>query len=75
MISNRGVKVWPDGMPETFTTDHWRCRYMTANGSPASHQAIVGLLGRVASAGIDFVKTEHLCTFDGEPGFSKGQGE
>ncbi len=22
MITNRGVKVWPDGLPETFCTDH-----------------------------------------------------
>jgi isocitrate dehydrogenase len=28
MITNRGVKVFPDGMPETFCTDHWRCRYL-----------------------------------------------
>jgi isocitrate dehydrogenase len=75
MISNRGVKVWPDGMPETFTTDHWRCRFMQTGGAPVAHQEIVALLGRVAAAGLDFIKTEHLCTFDGEPGFSKGQGE
>jgi isocitrate dehydrogenase len=69
------VKVWPDGMPETFTTDHWRCRFMQTGGAPVAHQEIVALLGRVAAAGLDFIKTEHLCTFDGEPGFSKGQGE
>src|SRR2546426_2619916 len=27
-ITNRGAKVWPGGMPETFCTDHWRCRFM-----------------------------------------------
>ena len=27
MITNRGVKVYPDGLPETFCTDHWRCRF------------------------------------------------
>ncbi|WBL36835.1 NADP-dependent isocitrate dehydrogenase [Tepidiforma flava] len=73
MITNRGVKVWPEGLPETFCTDHWRCRFM-ADGA-TSHAAIVGLLGRLAGAGIDFIKTEHLCTFDGEAAFSKGQGE
>jgi isocitrate dehydrogenase len=73
MISNRGVKVWPEGMPETFCTDHWRCRFLAEGAT--SHGAIVGLLGRLAAAGIDFIKTEHLCTFDGEAGFSKGQGE
>jgi hypothetical protein len=28
MITNRGVKVWPGGFPETFCTDHWRCRFV-----------------------------------------------
>ncbi len=27
LITNRGVKVWPQGFPETFCTDHWRCRF------------------------------------------------
>jgi len=27
-ITNRGARVWPHGMPETFTTDHWRGRFM-----------------------------------------------
>jgi isocitrate dehydrogenase len=27
LITNRGVKVYPEGMKETFCTDHWRCRY------------------------------------------------
>ena len=28
MISNRGLTVYPNGQPETFCTDHWRCRFM-----------------------------------------------
>ncbi len=75
MITNRGVKVWPDGLPETFCTDHWRCRFLAASGQPFDHAAIVGLLTRLAEAGIDFIKTEHLYTFDGEPGYSLGQGQ
>ena len=74
MITNRGVKVWPGGMPETFCTDHWRCRFMNGGG-PVSLHDIVGLSLRAAEAGVDFIKTEHLCTFDGEPGFSLGQGQ
>jgi isocitrate dehydrogenase len=75
MITNRGVKVWPQGLPETFLTDHWRCRFMAKPGTLLSHEAIAELLGRLAGAGIDFIKTEHLCTFDGEPGYSLGQGQ
>ena len=74
MITNRGVKVWPGGIPETFCTDHWRCRFMNGGGSIDLHE-IVALGGRAVVAGIDFIKTEHLCTFDGEAGFTLGQGQ
>ncbi len=74
MISNRGTKVWPDGLPETFCTDHWRCRFKSQNGSMANAD-VVALLDRANSAGVDFIKTEHLYTFDGEEGFQRGQGE
>ena len=36
---------------------------------------IVALLSRIAAAGLDFVKTENLSDFDGERGYSLGQGE
>jgi isocitrate dehydrogenase len=79
MLTNRGVKVWPGGFPETFCTDHWRCRFMgtSADGQPEtiSHTRIIRLLQALASAEIDFIKTENLCTFSGEPGFALGQGQ
>lgn len=76
MITNRGVKVWPDGFPETFHTDHWRCRFQpAADGGTIAHARIVELLARLAESNIDFIKTEHLYTFDGTPGFSLGQGQ
>jgi isocitrate dehydrogenase len=75
MITNRGVKVWPGGMPETFCTDHWRVRYMGAPGKELNQGMIVDLLRNLGATGVDFVKTEGLYTFDGEPGFSLGQGQ
>jgi len=76
MITNRGVKVFPEGLPETFCTDHWRCRFVAQeDGGSVGHEQIIALLARVHSAGLDFIKTEHLCTFDGEIGYSLGQGE
>ena len=63
-----------NGLPETFCTDHWRCRFM-AEGREVGREKIVALLGRFAGAGLDFIKTENLCTFDGVPGFSLGQGQ
>ena len=76
MISNRGVKVWPDGHSETFCSDHWRCRFEPeTKGGKVAHAQVVSLLGRIADEGFDFIKTEGLYTFDGQPGFSLDQGE
>jgi isocitrate dehydrogenase len=75
LITNRGVKVWPQGLPETFCTDHWRCRFEAHPGKAPNKATLAQLLGRLASAGVEFVKTEHLFTFDGVPGYSLGQGQ
>ncbi|WP_299393942.1 isocitrate/isopropylmalate family dehydrogenase, partial [Pelagibius sp.] len=75
MITNRGVKVWPEGLPETFCTDHWRCRYVAKQGQVFNKAMIVELQKSLAFSGVDFIKTEHLFTFDGEPGYSLGQGQ
>ena len=75
MVTNRGVKVYPEGLPETFCTDHWRCRYQAAKGRTVTLSQVLSLLMRVGNAGFDFVKTEHLYTFDGQSGFSLGQGQ
>jgi len=75
MISNRGVKVWPGGLPETLRVDHWRCRFIAPRLESAYHSHVVELLGRLDRAGVDFVKTEGLYRFDGEPGYSLGQGQ
>lgn len=73
-ISNRGIKVWPDGFPETMQTEHWQCRYLSG-GTATTHDALAALLGRAAAADVDFIKTENLFTFDGDRGYSLGQGE
>lgn len=75
LITNRGVKVFPGGMKETFCTDHWRCRFQTAEQDVVSHNDILELLGQIQTLGFDFIKTEHLYAFDGVRGFSLAQGE
>lgn len=76
LITNRGVKVWPGGYPETFCTDHWRCRFRARTPTnTTTHAAIIGLMTRIEKTGLDFIKTEHLCNFDGVAGYSLGQGE
>ncbi len=67
MITNRGVKVWPNGMPETLCTQHYRARY---TAQKITQRDILTLLGQMADAGIDILKTESLRSFDGKRGYS-----
>ncbi|WP_456278275.1 NADP-dependent isocitrate dehydrogenase [Bacillus sp. AK128] len=76
VITNRGVKVYPNGFPETFTTDHWRCRFqMSAANSEITNDDIIKLLDRVQQTGLDFIKIENLYRFNDERGYSLGQGQ
>lgn len=75
LITNRGVKVYPDGMKETFCSDHWRVRFFNADQSTITHGQVLDVLKQVEDLGFDFIKTENLYTFDGERGFSLAQGE
>ncbi|MEM8970080.1 MAG: NADP-dependent isocitrate dehydrogenase, partial [Bacteroidota bacterium] len=75
MITNRGVKVWPEGFEETFCTDHWRCRYEVENGHPAAKHSIPELLSNALQEDVDVIKTENLYEFDGVRGYSLGQGQ
>jgi isocitrate dehydrogenase len=75
LITSRGVKVWPHGMPETSLSDHWRCRFMAEEGIAMNHTMLIQLLTRINGAGVDFIKTETLYNFDGAAGYSLGQGQ
>ncbi len=84
MITNRGVKVYPKGLPETFCTDHWRCRFVSEHADvnasepvylKIDYSEILNLLKELNKSGFDIIKTENLYHFDGERGFSLGQGE
>lgn len=75
MITNRGVKVWPNGFEETFCTDHWRCRFETDNGHTVDSKRIPELLSRAIDHQINVIKTENLYEFDGHRGYSLGQGQ
>ena len=75
LITNRGVKVWPGKMEETFMSDHWRLQYRPDDGKIMTHAQIVALLDSITKTGLDFIKIETLCTFDGKPGYSLAQGE
>lgn len=74
MITNRGTKVWPNGFPETFCTDHWRCRFQLDGGAAQYHQ-VVSLLDSLNKHGLDIIKTENLYNINGQQSYSAGQGQ
>ncbi len=72
-ISNRGIRVWPNGQPETFVTNHWRLRYFSdiAPGKdPIRRETILKIMQRLLTEGYDVIKTENLYNFDGVRGYS-----
>lgn len=75
IITNRGVRVNPGGMPETFCSDHWRVRYLPSDESTNNFAGVLSLLGAVHAEGLEVIKTEHLYDFNGERGYTLGQGE
>lgn len=82
LITNRGVKVWPEGFEETFKVDHWRTRWLPTKKEDVvvKYEDIMKLMSAIHDAGFDVIKTENLCYFknvDGTltPGYSMGQGE
>lgn len=84
LITNRGVKVYPNGLPDTFCSDHWRCRFVSKESSeiegepifpPIEKSEILKLLNILYENGFDIIKTENLYFFGNQRGFSLGQGE
>jgi isocitrate dehydrogenase len=83
MITNRGVKVYPEGMKETYCTDHWRCRFVDVDSkidgekeyNQVDFEKIIAIQALLHHKGFEIIKTENLYEFDGKRGFSLGQGE
>ena len=73
MITNRGIKVWPNGFEETFCTDHWRCRFKSIDAM--NNHDVINLLNTMNKSHLDVIKTENLYQFDGQQAFSMGQGQ
>jgi isocitrate dehydrogenase len=75
MITNRGIKVWPEGFKETFCTDHWRCRFKPSKEHTIEKSDIIELLKNANDNQIDVIKTENLYDFDSKAAYSLGQGQ
>jgi isocitrate dehydrogenase len=72
MMSNRGTNVWPNGAPETFCTDAFRCRFMSKG---TTQQEINSLVERVTTLGLDIGMTVNLRNYDGKVGYTLAQGQ
>jgi len=75
MITNRGIKVWPNGFEETFCTDHWRCRFQPKEGREFNKGEILELMKNAVEKGVDVVKSENLYSFNRKRAYSLGQGQ
>lgn len=75
MITNRGVKVWPKGVSQTFCTDHWRCRFVGKENHEIGQDFSWQLMKALSEFGFAVIKTENLYLFNGEKGYSLGQGQ
>jgi isocitrate dehydrogenase len=75
MISNRGTQVYPDKGTLIDCIDHYRCRFVARDPSrDLTDDDIFVLLHRIA-AEYRWVHVEKLQEFNGEPAFTRAQGE
>ena len=73
MVECRGTQVWPATRAQLDPTDVMRARFIT-RGSVITSEDILDLLGRFGGR-FNWVHVEKLRMFDGEPSFSRAQGE
>jgi len=74
MITNRGVRVWPGGHPETFCIEQWRCRFIAQDNRAVSQHDIIQILHTFDHVKLDVIASQFLYTFDGKPGYSSAEG-
>jgi isocitrate dehydrogenase len=74
MVSNRGTVVWPATGGSTDCVDHFRCRFMLVPGAVWDGDTLLDLLKAISSS-YRWMHVEKLDQVDGEPGFTRAQGE
>jgi isocitrate dehydrogenase len=71
MISNRGVKVWPEKHPETICCDNWRCRFIRKDHARTlTQKEVLTLIQKVVEGHLEIVQTHFLSLYDGQPGYT-----
>ena len=73
MVECRGTQVWPATRVQLDPTDIMRARFITRD-SAVTDTAVLDLIRRF-SMRFEWVHIEKLRMFDGEPSFSRAQGE
>lgn len=75
MISSRGTKVYPGGNPNIDVVDQYRCRFIRRDGAAViDHATVRDLLSRIEAVTL-WHHIELLQHFDGQPAYTKAQGE
>ncbi|MCS7204637.1 MAG: NADP-dependent isocitrate dehydrogenase [Leptospiraceae bacterium] len=84
MITNRGMKVYPNEFTETFCSNYWRCRFISKKSIESNvedsyvavkKEEILKLISILYDSGFEVVKVQNLYLIDGVRGFSLGQAE
>lgn len=76
IVSNRGTKVYPSMGAITDCVDQSRCRLVLRDPSASLSDAeILAIVQKIAESGIRWAHIEKLQEFDGEPAYTKAQGE
>ena len=75
MVSSRGTQVYPGRGAITDTVDAFRCRLLLQDPTAGlSEEDVAAILSRISTS-YAWNHLEKLQVFDGEPGFTKAQGE
>ncbi len=75
MVSNRGTQVYPAKGAITDCVDQYRCRFMLrVPAGELNDAALADLLAKVGGQ-FRWMHVEKLQEFDGQPGYTKAQGE
>jgi isocitrate dehydrogenase len=74
-IANRGRQVYPPTGAAADMVDHYSCRFMLRDGAGELSDDTVHELLRRLSTRHRWMHLEKLQEFDGEPGFTRAQGE
>ena len=75
MVSSRGTMVYPATGLGADDVRLWRCRFVSPDEMDVDDEVFLALLGRIAKKQPLWTHIEKLHVFNGEPGFTKAQGQ